>query len=1075
MMKRGPLDHPELRAVEKLLDDRHLEEAQRRLGALGQAQGLDHGVTYLATRLLFQRGRLDTTGVAERLRELLRDVGHFPEAKYMLDAAEAGVLARTAPPKAVALPPEPEEPTPPSDPHPASTPSAASPAGYGQVALPDASAVIPKKLPDAPHATLQGLSDAPPPAENAPPLPSDAPTATADEPEEAPAISQAWPTPAAPAVEGAVPEAVEPAPLPKEAPRIRAALPLTAESLELGAPWEQVSQGDEPLEQFPGAEVRTQPLASMEEVLAIPQDPSSRTRPLASLEEAFAEAERTTGTGAPVTTPPPKPGSRPPSPLRSSEPPPTLPPASESTLDALREVRRDWSMAEAQAFEGQLTDEPVRVQEKNHISTEPGVGTPSDKSAPDGSLPSDLTRLMSPSIPRAPGLPRITPPPDQTPSYVPAQRQGADLRPVASSHQPVSSVEAQGISDLAPPGHPSLEDKPEPPGTRYSASPGRADFVFSQPARNRTNAQPRKVERFLRDSSAEDRRAAAHESDAPVSLASMRNRVERGDYESVLRATTSAGAPPWLILRARALQGMNRSEQALGVLRSVCSDRDLGAEARAEASQAMVELHVPDQALEQARTAWQAAPDLAAPRLAVAWAALRLLRRNSNDTLAVEAESVLANLRGRGGPRPGLVLSLRACVQAHVGDAERAIGLAQRALGMNPRSSDALAAITLASIRLRRVRDAQQAWLRLQEEDPEEAAVLRPRLEGSGIEIPTSGPTREGFADDGDVHGVWNVLEINLLEGAADVVQHEFERMCRERLAQLTARGEDEGFPALSAVAVTLLTKHPIWSHFAPFDRSLWSIARVQAALDLVYDPTYSLRTETDGFPVVLLLGAYLGQVLCQTHDGHWEGRVTDLDRVVVAARDRAWSPFQIVDARLRLGTPINFDLADDLWQAHPGADQWAEHVTPSVTPPNPWGDAIWPPVTIMPRLGRAMSRSVVSTWCRREAAGPLDGSMASLGSLDAYLLLLAPPAARPDADALWLPRVASLAGAYFGEVLRATVGGAWVEDVATPTAADQYRLKLGNRVVTPIADVHARLTGRSALALLDHATRLTR
>ena len=76
-----------------------------------------HATTYFATRILYQRGKLDLAGVVARLRELLRSCPDFPEAAAMLLAAERGTLrpdpqkfnAATVPPPAAAIDREPNE------------------------------------------------------------------------------------------------------------------------------------------------------------------------------------------------------------------------------------------------------------------------------------------------------------------------------------------------------------------------------------------------------------------------------------------------------------------------------------------------------------------------------------------------------------------------------------------------------------------------------------------------------------------------------------------------------------------------------------------------------------------------------------------------------------------------------------------------------------------------------------------------------------------------------------------------------------------------------------------------------
>jgi hypothetical protein len=92
-MSAGPLNDPRLKLIEECLDGARFEEAQYRLSELSSRASLGPGVVYLTTRLLYQRGRLDDHGVADRLRDVVRECDAFPEAYAMLTAAENGSLA----------------------------------------------------------------------------------------------------------------------------------------------------------------------------------------------------------------------------------------------------------------------------------------------------------------------------------------------------------------------------------------------------------------------------------------------------------------------------------------------------------------------------------------------------------------------------------------------------------------------------------------------------------------------------------------------------------------------------------------------------------------------------------------------------------------------------------------------------------------------------------------------------------------------------------------------------------------------------------------------------------------------
>lgn len=96
-MRNSLLQDPQFSEIETKLNEGRLEDAQRLLAALPDVAGAESARVYFATRLLFERGRLDRNGVAERLRELLDTNLDFPEARRMLQAAEGGVLQAALP------------------------------------------------------------------------------------------------------------------------------------------------------------------------------------------------------------------------------------------------------------------------------------------------------------------------------------------------------------------------------------------------------------------------------------------------------------------------------------------------------------------------------------------------------------------------------------------------------------------------------------------------------------------------------------------------------------------------------------------------------------------------------------------------------------------------------------------------------------------------------------------------------------------------------------------------------------------------------------------------------------------
>lgn len=84
-----PLAAAELQEIEGCLDQGQLEQAQLLLARAGENPALELGVSYLATRLLHLKGKLDDERVCERLRDLLVRSGPFPEASRLLARLEA--------------------------------------------------------------------------------------------------------------------------------------------------------------------------------------------------------------------------------------------------------------------------------------------------------------------------------------------------------------------------------------------------------------------------------------------------------------------------------------------------------------------------------------------------------------------------------------------------------------------------------------------------------------------------------------------------------------------------------------------------------------------------------------------------------------------------------------------------------------------------------------------------------------------------------------------------------------------------------------------------------------------------
>ena len=265
------------------------------------------------------------------------------------------------------------------------------------------------------------------------------------------------------------------------------------------------------------------------------------------------------------------------------------------------------------------------------------------------------------------------------------------------------------------------------------------------------------------------------------------------------------------------------------------------------------------------------------------------------------------------------------------------------------------------------------------------------------------------------------------------------------------------------------LTQAPILRHFAPFDFSLFSIARLDAALALLYrgnvGPVTELRTR-----VLIGLGAYVGECLRQAYAGEWVGTAADLLRLHIEGQGLCFAPLRDMHARLQGGQALE---VGDTPLPHPGAEPLGQRVALDVAPPTPWDPASWPNLAQIGLVGSQLGGSPVGMFCAAVEL-PLDLSFASLRAIDRYVTLLAPPLAPPDPEAIWVRRASVLVGAYMGEVLRSTRGGSW-EPLRGDLRPEAYRVSLpGGAIALPVAAAFERLSGRRLEHPSDYARRIT-
>jgi len=660
-----------------------------------------------------------------------------------------------------------------------------------------------------------------------------------------------------------------------------------------------------------------------------------------------------------------------------------------------------------------------------------------------------------PEIPRAPALPQFR---DNysPPSYAPDRRntepdlfKGKSLLPRNAGRY----SETPTSMDIVEPNRPRRGKAPQAPSLPTAHHQPR-ETVPHTPQRIRSAAPPR----------------ASLSAPTLFEIASW---IDEGRFRDAVAAINRAGpnvGPEYAVLRARALAGAGYVDQALDLVEQLVKDPSPDPELRAAMARLFVELGDPERALGIARGAFDAEPDRPLIRLTYALTAVRTSRRRRDPALLEHADRALHTFAAREGPLPALFLALRACILAGAGDPNRAISTAQRALGLDAKSPDAFAAIAEAAIQLGRGDDAREAWARLRELAPAEAEAMRAVL-SAGLE-----PQRGESVAPREAPPLWSPLDVQLVAGRHADVLTSLERSAQEAIRRIAKNVLREDFTAVAAVAASFFTTAAVFSSFAPYDASLWSLRRLEAALELIFGRSSEATLPEQETGLVVLLGAYLGESLRLAHAGRWDGRSSDLDSAKVLAGDEELYPFRTVSARLHHGRRTAFSSSAQIGPARPGSEQWKTRFDNPVAPPTPWAPQAWPPPSQIGAIGRSLTQSPIGRFCQETAEGPLDRSTSSLVSLDAYLDLVAPRGAPVDADAAWTRRVSVLAGGYLGETLRDLVGGEWVYGVDAADDAHAYRLRLrGTTEALPVAHVLERVIGTRTSSLVDYARTLMR
>lgn len=682
------------------------------------------------------------------------------------------------------------------------------------------------------------------------------------------------------------------------------------------------------------------------------------------------------------------------------------------------------------------------------------TGAPLSPTPPESPERLGTKTLSRQDIPRAPLVPHFAQRHD-VPSYVPATPQPPG---------PISAKEREETPTLSAPAE-LIPQVPSLPIPNVSATP-KASGVSTlpppeAPAPSREEAP---TERPLPELELEARPPRAH----TPSLFEVAAALEAGHAARALELCERLGgdgAPELTLLAARALAALGEKERAFAKLERLLRAPLIEPLVRAASARVLIEIGRPEEALTQARRAVLEDPDDPVSRVTCAWALVRMMRRKGEVALGEEAEPLLTSTRLREGPIAGLSLALRAALSAEVGDAARAVSLAQNALQQDPRQLDALAAIAVASARLGLRTDAVRAQQRLKELSAEEAEVNEDALGRHGLTLEERPSPAQ--ASGARILSLWGEVEAALVGGRREPAIETLASACSAHVGTMSRRGGAEGWSLLARTAARLFTELPVFGHFAPYDCSVFSVERLDAALALIYgkgDPNH--RDEA----IEQLVGAYVGESFRQAFGADWQGVPAFPLSATIEGVGISVRPCERVRARLRDGAPLSMEPPRNL---HPGADPLGNSVPLSLSPPSPWDPSPFPSCEQVQELGRLLPHSVVGLYSAKELELPLDHSVSGSVAIDRYVALLVPPKAPPDPDAAWTRRVAFLLGGYLGEVLVDAVGAHW-ENTDRVSGHESYRLVLPHGSVTqPVTRVLDRLSGRRVSPLSEYVTRL--
>lgn len=312
----------------------------------------------------------------------------------------------------------------------------------------------------------------------------------------------------------------------------------------------------------------------------------------------------------------------------------------------------------------------------------------------------------------------------------------------------------------------------------------------------------------------------------------------------------------------------------------------------------------------------------------------------------------------------------------------------------------------------------------------------------------------------------WNDPEHLFTRGDASAARARFEQKALELLEPYPTAFED--FPEKVDEIVHLLSATPVVHCFAPFDRSLSSLPRIELAIRTLYHGSSSLPLAS----VRPLLGLYVGEVLRASHRGSWRGVPERPSTWAIEAGAHIWQPLRCI-AQL-LTDPPGQSLLSSVGNglAKRGTVAWM--TSASLAPPltRPWHAPLTPQKQA--ELGHWVANSPWSICTDKLFDRPLDGSIDSLRGLDRLLDFLCDSPETPKPNEPWLLRTATLAGAYVGFVLTTNAHAQWLDRTSATEQGIALELP-GGIIATPVANVIARAVSRKRSQLADYVRALLR